>query len=115
MSNVVQTTLAYHIIIVDEISFADYDKVLAKMSDHLKQLTQCDEHTFGSANICFLGDFRQLEPVGKNAIPNHERGMFWEGSLTHMVELEGTHRFNECEVMKKKLIHAALNFGGPGL
>ena len=86
---------------VDEVSFADYNTVLSRLSYVLQRFTNVYQSTYGNAAMCFLGDFRQLEPVGNNAAYNHEEGVFWEQSLTHMVELQGTHRFNECEVLRE--------------
>lgn len=63
-------------------------------------LTECRDHTYGGVSIAFLGDFLQLEPVGNNSALNHPEAIFWEQALTTMVELQGTHRFNDCNVMK---------------
>ena len=87
--------------IIDEISFADYDKVLAKISARLQTYTECHEFTFGKIPIVFLGDFRQLESVGGNAIYKHPNGLYWEQALNCMVELKTPHRFRNCKVLKK--------------
>jgi hypothetical protein len=83
--------------IVDEVGFMDYDKDLAKLNERLRGITQnrVDE-PFGDMNIVFLGDFHQLEPVGGNALYNHQNSLHWEQALNCMVELEGTHRFRNC-------------------
>lgn len=88
-------------LIVDEISFAEYNGDLAKLSNRMKQLTECHDHIFGSIPICFLGDFYQLEPVCKDTIYNNETSLFWEQALTHMIELQGQHRFAECPEMQE--------------
>ena len=81
--------------IVDEISFMTY-KDLTKLSLHLQQFTECTEHKFGKHAIAFLGDFRQLECIGGDCIYLHENSIYWEQTLTHMVELKGLHRFSQC-------------------
>lgn len=91
------------LVIVDEVSFADYDQVLSKLSLHLQQFTQCHDYLYGSVAMCFLGDFRQLEPIGGNSAYKHEEGMYWEQALTSMIELKGTHRFQNCPILKKIL------------
>ena len=82
--------------IVDEISFADYDRDLTKLSHNLQAYTECREHQFGKCAIVFLGDFCQLPPVGDNCIYHHPHGIYWEQALTNMVELKGTHRYHNC-------------------
>ena len=85
--------------IVDEISFADYDNVLANISDHLQKVTECLMHQFGKAAIVFLGDFCQLECINGNSIYSHRNGIYWEQALNCMVELQGLHRFKNCSKM----------------
>lgn len=87
--------------VVDEISFADHDRVLSRLSDHLIMFTQCTERTFGSMPIVFLGDFCQLEAIGGNSIISHPNSVYWEQSLTSMVELKGTHRYSKCDMLQK--------------
>ena len=86
--------------IIDEISFADYDKVLGKISCNLQNFTQCRNWLYGKTAICFLGDFCQLEAIGGNCIYKHRNGLYFEQELNCMVELENGHRF-KCEIMKK--------------
>ena len=86
--------------IIDEISFADHDTDLEKLSSILRDLTECRQWPYGDAIICFLGDFLQLEPVGGNSAYKHPQSQFWEQALTSMVELKGTHRFSGCPVLK---------------
>ena len=86
---------------VDEISFAAYHKILGKISKNLKSFTECQDHIFGKHAICFLGDFCQLEAIGSDCIYKHPNGIFWEQALNCMVELKGTHRFNDCAEMKR--------------
>jgi hypothetical protein len=86
--------------VIDEISFASYDEVLGGTSKNLQTFTQCQRHIYGKHGICFLGDFCQLDPVGKEPIYKRRHGIYWEQALNCMVELKGTHRFNACEHMK---------------
>ena len=88
------------LIIVDEISFADYEKDLAKMSSHLQQYTECHDFTYGSCAMVFIGDLRQLPPISGNSVYKHKYGIYWEQSLTAMVELKGTHQFSFCPILK---------------
>jgi hypothetical protein len=85
--------------IIDEISFANY-KTLENISNNLKSFTQCQTYTYGSQAICFLGDFCQLECLAGDVIYKYRPGIFWEQSLTWMVELQGTHRYSKCPVMQ---------------
>lgn len=87
--------------VLDEISFASYHQVLGGTSKNLKAFTECHENIYGKHGICFLGDFCQLEAIGKDLIYENRNGIFWEQSLNCMVELKGTHRFNSCEDMKR--------------
>ena len=87
--------------IIDEISFADHDQVLAKLSSNLQNFTECYSSQFGSVPVVFLGDFRQLEAIGDNSILKHPNSIYWEQALNCMVELEGTHRYNKCSSMKE--------------
>jgi hypothetical protein len=86
--------------IIDEVSFAAYH-VLMGISQYLQKATECTEFQYGSHAICFLGDFCQLETIDKDCIYNHVGGIYWEQSLTCLVELEGTHRYKDCPVMQR--------------
>jgi hypothetical protein len=87
--------------IIDEISFADYEKTLTNISTNLKNFTQCPEYQYGSQAICFLGDFCQLACIGGTALYKFLHGIYWESALTCMVELKGIHRFKKCPVMQQ--------------
>jgi hypothetical protein len=87
--------------IIDEVSFASYHSVLGRISQNLKSYTQEPGYTFGSIDICFLGDFCQLEPIGSNPLYKHRKERYWEEALNCMVELKGTHRFNNCKEMSR--------------
>jgi hypothetical protein len=86
--------------VIDEISFAAYHSILGKISNNLKGFTECQKYIYGKHAICFLGDFCQLEDIGGDCIYKNRNGIYWEQSLTCMVELKGTHRFNDCKDMK---------------
>jgi hypothetical protein len=86
---------------IDEISFAGYNVALGGISKNLKAFTQCNEYIYGKHAICFLGDFCQLEVIGKDYIYKYRNGIFWEQALNCMVELKGTHRFSSCSEMKR--------------
>jgi hypothetical protein len=71
------------------------------ISQFLQKATECTEFQYGSAAICFLGDFCQLETIDKDVIYNHVGGIYWEQSLNCLVELEGTHRYKDCPVLQR--------------
>ena len=87
--------------IIDEISFASYRSILGRISQNLQSFTQESSYIFGSIDICFLGDFCQLEPFAKDPLYKHRNGVLWEQALNCMVELQGTHRFRNCENMTR--------------
>ena len=87
--------------VIDEISFAAYKAGLGGISKNLKSFTECHEYIYGKHAICFLGDFCQLEAIGGDCIYRNRNGIFWEQALNCMVELKGTHRFNDCAHMKR--------------
>ena len=87
--------------IIDEISFANYQRVLNNIAKNLQGFTECYEHLYRKHAIAFLGNFCQLEPIGGDAIYTHKDGSLWEQSLNCMVELKGVHRYKDCEVMKR--------------
>lgn len=89
--------------VVDEVSFASYTKVLARLSSNLQAFTECNVEPYGKIAIVFLGDFCQLEAIQGDMIYTHENGIYWEQALTCMVELKGTHRFRNCEMMKRAM------------
>ena len=87
--------------IVDEISFAEYHRILQKLSSNLKAYTETPECQYGKVGMVFLGDFCQLEPIGGDPIYLQENGILWEQALTAMVELKGTHRYLNCPEMQR--------------
>ena len=86
--------------VIDEISFASYG-VLAKISNNLQLFTECMDHQFGRHAIAFFGDFCQLECIGGESIYLQANGLYWEQALNCMIELKGTHRYANCNEMKR--------------
>lgn len=84
--------------IIDEISFAGYKQYLVKLNENLKRYTE-DTALYGRVAIAFLGDFCQLESLAGDLIYDKPQSIYWEQALTSMVELEGTHRYSQCEIM----------------
>ena len=89
------------LVIVDEVSFMDHDKGLKKLDDRLQKFVRREGCLFGDVPIAFLGDFRQLDAIGENGILKNPNSMCWEGALTNMVELDGKHRFRNCQTMSE--------------
>ena len=89
--------------IVDEVSFLGHDRDLKKLSDNLQMLTQCRDFRYGKRPIVFLGDFRQLFPVGGKSILLCPNSSYWSDAINCMVELRGAHRFNKCETMREMM------------
>jgi hypothetical protein len=87
--------------IIDEISFAGYDKVLGGVSHFLQNATECNTFQYGSTAICFLGDFCQLETIDKDVIYKHHYEIYWEQALNCLVELRGAHRYKNCSEMQR--------------
>ena len=88
--------------IVDEVSFGGYTGLLEKLNERLGKFTERPDLLYGSSAIVFLGDFCQLPSLsGGGAIYEHENAILWEQALNCMVELKGTHRFKNCEDMKR--------------
>jgi cAMP phosphodiesterase len=86
--------------VIDKILFAEYHSVLVKISDNLKEFTECQKYIYGKHAICFLGDFCQLEAIGGDCIYKNRNRIYREQALNCMVELKGTHCFNDCNDMK---------------
>ena len=86
-------------LIIDEISFADYKHFLTKLSKNLEILTEDTSTKFGNLAVVFIGDFFQLVPNGK-AIYEINNGIFWEQQMNCFIELKGTWRF-KCEKLKR--------------
>jgi len=94
--------------IIDEVSFASYEKKkqgLEKLSLRLKSLTNSTRmgYPYGTIPLVFLGDFRQLEAIGSKSALYHSHSMCFEQAITHLVELQGSHRFRNCPVMSEMM------------
>jgi len=99
--------------IVDEVSFASYSKGNVKMSNRLKSLTNSrDGAPFGKIPLVFLGDFRQIEAVNGDSAYKTPGSLCFESAITHFIELKGTHRFKNCNVLKT-ILPALRNEGLP--
>jgi hypothetical protein len=89
--------------IVDEVSFACFDKDLTKLSQNLQSFTECTNEAYGNIAIVFIGDFCQLAPVMGVEIYTKERAYVWEQCLNSLVELKGTHRYRDCPILAKAM------------
>lgn len=81
------------LVIVDEISFASRALIL-KLHTNLSILMQNRESPYGGANIVFLGDFRQLHPVGVLPLYEEKNKEFFEW-INIYIELHGMYRFKD--------------------
>jgi cAMP phosphodiesterase len=86
--------------VINKFSFAAYHSILGKISSNMKAFTECQKYIYNKHAICFLWDFCQLEAIGGDCIYKNQNGIYWEQALTCMVELKGTHCFNNCVNMK---------------
>jgi hypothetical protein len=89
--------------IIDEISFADYDCVLAKTSATLQAFTEQQQHQYEKSAIDFLSDLCQLEAIGNCCIYKHRHGIYWEETLNCVVDLKGMDRYKNCTQMKRSM------------
>jgi hypothetical protein len=89
--------------IVDEVSFACFDKDQTKLSQNLQSFTECTSEAYGNIAIVFIGDFCQLAPVMGVEIYAKERAYVWEQCLNSLVELKGTHRYRDCPILAKAM------------
>jgi hypothetical protein len=64
----------------------------------------CQDYIYGKHAIYFLGDFCQFEAIGGDCIYKNQNNIYWEQALTGMVELKGTHLFNDCTDMLKRIM-----------
>ncbi len=90
-------------VIVDEVSFLDYDRDLSRLSEYLQMYTQEQSFPFGTAPIVFLGDFRQLFPVNGTSIIEYPKSPLWGKAITTMVELKQPHQFCKCPAMTETM------------
>jgi len=92
-------------LIIDEISFATY-KVIIKLNEKLCVLRENNDEIFGGLHIIFVGDFCQLEPIGKtgNNSPIYatEIRPLWD-SMNCMVELTGRWRYENDPLLGEML------------
>ena len=89
------------LLVIDEISFAGYKKVLMSLADRLQELTEDTSNVYGAIPIVFIGDFLQLEPLNSNdTIYKEVEGFYWEVQLNVLVELKGMWRFKNCKILQ---------------
>ena len=92
----IERWLNSRLLIIDEVSFACHDKILKKLSVNLQKFTSTYDEMYGSMNICFIGDFLQLEPTAGRSAYSFPESIYWENALNCMVELKGMWRFKKC-------------------
>ena len=82
------------LIIIDEISFANKNDMEA-IDKNLHRMCQnaSDQEFFGGKHIVFAGDFRQLDPIGKE--PLYATDYKLEHKVNCYLELRGNHRFKD--------------------
>ena len=86
------------LLIVDEVSFLN-ESELEALHKRLNLLTETNDLTkpYGNLNVCFCGDFCQLEPVGAGTLALYKAtgcGL-WHNCMNCFIELEGMHRFKD--------------------
>ena len=83
--------LETRMLIVDEISFGA-DEDIENLDKKLRFLKHNFDEPFGGIHIIFAGDFRQLDPVGKDPIhvTGCQRFINW---VNCYIELDGMHRY----------------------
>ncbi len=91
--------------IIDEVSFAGIDD-LRKLSEKMQAYTECCDQIYGSIPICFIGDFCQLPVIGGTKIYVGDPSIYWEQALTHMVELDGHHRYADDPALGNAMAEA---------
>ena len=81
------------LIIVDEISMIS-KQTLTTLNNKLKNLRNRQKY-YGGLNIVFIGDFRQLKPVGcsNSTIYSDRNFLEWYTAINTYIELKGRYRF----------------------
>ena len=82
-----------HLVVVDEVSMFNEDD-LSNLNVTLNHLTQCPSGVFGNLDIAFMGDFRQLPPVGADPLRKSNTSPF-QLLVNCFIELKGMHRFQD--------------------
>jgi hypothetical protein len=82
------------LLIVDEISFADKE-LLEQVDANMKELKQNHYKPYGGLNIAFMGDFRQLEPIGQDPLYRDYGNAIWYEWINCFIELKGNHRASQ--------------------
>ena len=93
------------LLIVDEVSFASKHEFI-RLHKNLRRLKQQLHLPYGGLDIIFSGDFRQLEPCGKEkkkAVYKEECQEF-EDWVNCYLELKGMHRFKDDKAWGRLLL-----------
>jgi hypothetical protein len=87
--------MSTRLLIIDEISFASRDE-LQMLHKKLRRLKQQLDLKFGGIDIVFVGDMRQLEPVGHHKKPIYlDNVPEFKDWVNCYIELGGIHRFKD--------------------
>jgi hypothetical protein len=54
--------------VINEILFVAHHSILGKISDNLKEFTECQKYMYGKHAICFPGDLCQPDTIGGDCI-----------------------------------------------
>jgi hypothetical protein len=91
----VELWLSTRLLIIDEISFASKDEI-RMLHKKLRRLKQQLDMKFGGLNVVFVGDMRQLEPVGRYKKPIYAEDVpEFKDWVNCYIELGGIHRFKD--------------------
>jgi hypothetical protein len=94
-SEQVELWLNTRLLIIDEISFASKNEIQL-LHKQLNQLKQQMHVKFGGINIVFVGDMRQLEPVGSFKKPIYADDVpEFKTWINSYIELQNIHRFKD--------------------
>ena len=92
------------LLIIDEISFASKEDFVL-IHQRLQILKQKLHAAYGGIHIVFAGDFRQLEPVGRDKKPVYKDHCPEFKEWTNcFIELKGMHRFKDDPEHGKRLL-----------
>ena len=83
-------------IIMDEISMMD-STCLQSVDSKLRDLTEVTNSYYGDLNVVFVGDFRQLEPIGNSSRPIYKDWEIpqWGDAINVYIECKGMWRFRD--------------------
>ena len=78
---------------IDEVSFMS-EALLVKIDRNLRTLTDVRNKPFGGVNLIFVGDFRQMRPVGGTPV-YQTYSCLWHGAVNKAIFLKQSHRFKD--------------------